>query len=79
MKFFIGGEDWYSFFERMTYDGGIGIFYKDTWSGILAYLIVGLICLFALIGLFVVLKALFFHPRKFKTSPTDKWMKTGKL
>ena len=78
MKLFIGGEDWYSFFERMTYDGVIGLFYKDTWGGVLAYLIVGLICLLAVIGLITVIR-LIFRPRKSKMSPTEKWMKTGKL
>ena len=78
MKLFIGGEDWYSFFERMTYDGVIGIFYKDTWSGVLAYMIVGLICLLAVVGLISIISKIF-RPKKSKMSPTDKWMKTGKL
>lgn len=78
MKLFIGGEDWYSFFERMTYDGVIGLFYKGTWYCILTYLIFGLICILAVIGLITVI-GLIFRPRKPKMSPTDKWMKTGRL
>ncbi len=77
MKFIIGGEDWMSYFERMAYDGAIGIFYKDTLSGVLAYLIVGLLCLFAIIGFITVLR-LIFRPRKKKMSAEEKWMKTGK-
>lgn len=78
MKFIIGGEDWTTFFERMTYDGAIGIFYNGTWHGVLAYIIVGLICLLAVIGLITIISRIF-RPKKSKMSPTDKWMKTGKL
>lgn len=77
MKLIIGGEDWISFFERMTYDGAIGIFYNGTWYGVLAYIIVGLICLFAVIGLITVI-SLIFRPRKPKMSSSEKWLKTGK-
>lgn len=77
MKFIIGGEDWMSYFERMTYDGAIGIFYKDTLGGILAYLIVGLLILLAVIGLITVLRFIF-RPRKKKMTPGEKWLKTGK-
>ena len=77
MKFIIGGEDWVSFFERMTYDGAIGIFYNGTWHGVLAYIIVGLICLFAVIGLISVIR-LIFRPKKSKMSADEKWFKTGK-
>lgn len=78
MKFIIGGEDWSGFFERMTYDGAIGIFYNGTWHGVLAYIIFALICLLAVIGLITVIRMIF-RPRKPKMSATDKWMKTGKL
>ena len=77
MKFIIGGEDWISFFERMTYDGAIGIFYNGTWNGVLAYIIVGLICVFAVIGLISVI-SIIFRPRKSKMSASEKWIKTGK-
>lgn len=81
MKIFIGGEDWYSFFERMTYDGVIGIFYKDTLNGILTYIIVALLCILAVIGLITVIRLIFrplFRPKKSKMSAEDKWLKTGK-
>lgn len=77
MKIIIGGEDWLSYLERMTYDGAIGIFYKDTLSGVIAYLIAGLIILLAIIGLITVLR-FFFRPSKKKMSPGEKWLKTGK-
>ena len=77
MKFIIGGEDWVSFFERMTYDGAIGIFYNGTWNGVLAYIIMGLICVLAVIGLITIIKSLF-KPKKPKMSDSERWMKTGK-
>ena len=77
MKFIIGGEDWVSFFERMTYDGAIGIFYNGTWNGVLAYIIMGLVCILAIIGLITVIKSLL-KPKKPKMSDSERWMKTGK-
>lgn len=80
MKFMFGGEDLASYFERMTYDGAIGIFFNGTWNGVLAYIIIGLICLLAVVGLISIIR-LIFRPkkRKSKMSDTEKWMKTGKL
>ena len=77
MKFILGGENWISYFERLAYDGVIGIFYKDTLSGILAYLIVGLVLIFAIIGFIGVIRTIF-KPRKKKMSAEEKWIKTGK-
>lgn len=78
MKLIIGAETGWGWLERATYRGAIGLFYDDTWSGLLAYLIVGLICLLAVIGLITVIR-LIFRPRKRKMTSTGKWMKTGKL
>jgi len=75
MKFLIG-EGGISWLERATYRGAIGIFYNSTWGGLLTYLIFGIICILAVIGLFTVLKLLFF---KKKTSAEEKWLKTGKF
>lgn len=78
MKFIIGGEGSWGWLERATYRGAIGIFYDDTLNGLLAYLIFGIICLLAVIGLFTVLKWLFFGRRK-KEDPGKKWLRTGKF
>lgn len=66
MKFIWGGENWTNFLERLTYDGVIGIFYKDTLSGMAAYLIAAAIAFFALIGFFSFFKWLFTHKKKKK-------------
>ena len=79
MKFIIGGEDWVSFFERMSYDGAIGIFYNDTWHGVLAYIIFALVCLLAVIGLISIIRFFVTKPKKSKMSAEEKWIKTGKL
>jgi hypothetical protein len=78
MKFIIGAEDGWGWLERLTYKGAIGIFYNDTWSGVLAYAIFALVALFAVIGFFSVLKFIFFR-KKDKMTPGQKWMKTGKF
>lgn len=78
MKFIFGGEGFWGWLDRATYRGAIGIFYSDTLSFILAVLIIGAICILAAIGLITVI-GLIFRPRKPKMSPTDKWMKTGRL
>lgn len=78
MKLIVGAESGWGWLERASYHGAIGLFYNDTWGGVLAYLMVGLLCILAVIGLFTVLSFLF-RPRKKKMSATDKWMKTGKL
>ena len=77
MKFIIG-EDWINFLERLTYRGIIGIAYESTLDGILAYIIFGLICLFAVIGVISTIKFIFFG-RKKKADPHQKWLKTGKM
>ena len=64
MKFIWGGENWANYIERLTYDGAIGIFYKNTFTGLLAHAIAGIIILLATIGLFTVLKWLFKRKKK---------------
>ena len=78
MKFIIGGEGGLGWLERATYRGAIGIFYENTLYGLLAYLIFGIICILAIIGLLTVLKWLFFG-RKKKEDPGKKWLRTGKF
>lgn len=76
MKFIIGEGGW-NWLERATYRGAIGIFFSNTWSGILAYLIFGLICILAVIGFFTVIKWLFTGKKK-KETAGEKWLRTGK-
>lgn len=66
MKFMWGGEDWVGYLERLTYDGAIGIFYKDTLGGMAAYAIAGVISLLALIGLLATVKWFFTRKKKKK-------------
>lgn len=77
MKFIIGESGW-SWLERATYRGAIGLFYDNTLGGILAYLIFGIVAILAIVGFFTVLKWLFFR-RKRKESAEAKWLKTGKF
>lgn len=76
MKLIIGGESSLGWLERMTYRGAIGIFYTSTWEGVLAYLIMALLIVLAVIGLITVIKSLF--KRKEKKDPYENWIKTGK-
>lgn len=78
MKFIIGESGW-SWLERVSYRGAIGLFYNTTLGGVLAYLIFGLICLFALIGFLTVVKWLFTRKRKKKETAGEKWLRTGKF
>lgn len=64
MKFIIGGEDLVSYVERMSYNGVIGLFYKGTINGILAYIIAAAITIFAVIGIITTLKLLLFGKKK---------------
>lgn len=75
---FIMGEDWISLLDRISYRGVIGLAYESTWDGVLAYIIFGLFCVFAIIGLITVLKFLFFGRTK-KEDPGKKWLRTGKF
>lgn len=59
MKFFFGGESGWAYLERMTYDGVIGVFWDTTLYGLLAYLLVFLLFLFAFIGVIAMLKFIF--------------------
>lgn len=58
MEFIIGENGW-SWLERAAHRGAIGLFYDNTFYGILAYLIFALICFFAIIGVFTTLKRIF--------------------
>ncbi len=81
MKLLIG-EGFLSQLERALYRGGIGLFYDTTWGGVLAYLIVGLILILAVIGLITVISFLFsllFGRKGKKMSSHEKWLKTGKF
>lgn len=75
MKIILGGEGGWAWLERLTYRGAIGIFYEDTLHGMLAYIILGLILLFAIIGVIAVIGWLF-RP---KEDPGKKWLRTGKF
>ncbi len=69
------GMDW---LERATYRGGVGFYYDTTLGGILTFIVVGLICLFTVIGIIATIKFLFFG-RKKKEDPHQKWLRTGKM
>ena len=77
MKFLVGEGGW-SWLERATYRGAIGFFYDNTWGGVLAYAIVAIICILAVIGLITVIGWLFGRRGKKKMSAHEKWIKTGK-
>jgi len=77
MKFLIG-EGGMSYLERLTYRGVIGLFYESTLEGLLAYIIFGLFCILAIIGLLTILKFIFFGRPK-KEDPGKKWLRTGKF
>lgn len=75
---FIMGEDWISLLDRLSYRGMIGLAYESTLDGVFAYIIFGLVCIFAIIGFITVLKILFFGRPK-KEDPGKKWLRTGKF
>lgn len=58
MKFIISETGW-DYLERLMYRGCIGLFYETTLQGMLAYLIFGLMMLFAVIGFVCTVRALF--------------------
>ncbi len=70
MKFLIG-EGGESYLEKLTYRGIIGLLYGTTWQAILAYIIFGLFCILAAIGLGTVLKWIFSGLTK--KSKSKKW------
>lgn len=78
MKFIIGENGW-SWLERATYRGAIGLFYDSTLGGVLTYIIFALICLLAAIGLITVFVWLGTRKGKKKMSSHEKWIKTGKM
>ena len=77
MKFIIG-EGLMSQLDRLSYHGGIGFYYDSTLGGIITFLVVGLICVFAVIGFITILKWLFFGIPKME-DPGKKWLRTGKF
>lgn len=77
MKFMMGESGW-AWLERASFRGGIGLYYNDTWGGVLTYITFGIILILAIIGLFSVLKWIAFG-RKTKEDPGKKWLKTGKF
>ena len=55
MKFIFSESGW-SYLERLTYRGVIGLFYDSTLTGLASYLVFALFSVLALIGAFTVLK-----------------------
>ncbi|WP_130870361.1 hypothetical protein [Intestinimonas massiliensis (ex Afouda et al. 2020)] len=74
MKFIIGESGW-TYLERLSYRGAIGIFFEDTLSGILTYLIFGLVCIFAIIGIITTIKFLLFGFHRKPKSTYEIWQK----
>ena len=72
---FIIGEDGWTYLERLSYRGVIGIFFEDTLSGILSYLIFGLVCIFTIIGIIATIKFLFFGSHRKPKSSYEIWQK----
>lgn len=75
MKFIIGEGGW-SYLDRLSYRGVIGIFFDNTWTGLLSYIIVAAILILAVIGLIAVFKGLF---KKKSKDPYKEWIRTGKM
>lgn len=75
MKFIIGEGGW-SYLDRLSYRGVIGIFFDNTWTGLLSYIIVGAILILAIIGLISIFKGTF---KKKNKDPYKEWIKTGKM
>ena len=63
MKFIIGEGGW-SYLERFAYRGVIGLFYDNTFYGLLSYLIFGAVVFFTIVGLITSIKWLFTHKKK---------------
>ena len=82
MKIIIGESGW-SMIERLAYRGAIGIFFRDTLSGVLAYALFGLICLFATIGVIATIKfiisRLLKKGKKQEDDPYTRWLHSGKI
>ena len=55
---FIFSESGLSYIERLMYKGAIGIFYSDTLSGILAYILFAFFSVMAFVGILCTLKAI---------------------
>lgn len=78
MKFIIGEGGW-NMLERLSYRGGIGLFFNDTLTGMACYAIFGLTCILAVIGLLTVLKWIIIKPwKKKKETPEERWLRTGR-
>lgn len=72
---FIIGEGGLSYLERIAYRGVIGIFFDSTWSGMLAYLIFGLICIFTVIGIIATIKGILTGFGRKPKSTYEIWQK----
>lgn len=82
MKFIIG-EGALSVLERLAYRGGIGLYFTNTLTGVLAYAIFGIVCILSLIGLFTVLGFLLSGGiksiKKWRETPGEYWRRTGRM
>lgn len=67
---FIIGEDGFTWLSRIAYRGTIGLFYENTFWGIIAYIIFAIITILAVIGLFTVVKWIFTRRKKNKNKNT---------
>lgn len=75
---FIAGENLWSYLDRLSYRGGIGIFYESTFGGVLAWLIFALIAICTIVGLITIIRWFVGH-RRGKETPGQYWMRTGKM
>ena len=81
MKLIISEGD-LNWVEWLHYRGVIGLFYSSTWEGLLAYAIIAVICVLALIGLLTVIRWIISgiqKGNKKNKDPYSEWLKTGKF
>lgn len=71
-------EDILTRLQSTFYRGGIGLYYNSTLQGVLAYIIFGLVIVFAIIGIITVLNWLLSGKKKKNKDPYSEWIKTGK-
>ena len=76
MKFIIGEGLW-NMIDRLSYRGGIGLFFNSTFTGLLAYALFFLFCILAAIGLFTVIRWII-SSKKRKETPGQYWSRTGR-
>lgn len=73
MKFIFGGIDLFGM--KL---GGVGIIYTSTWGAIGTYLITGIVCLLAIVGLVTICRVLLGGRRR-KETPGERWKRTGRM